>query len=58
MLVVEKELTLKMQMWASRQNAFDSFSIEQDIEEANKRCSALVRDEVFSFEKALEGIIN
>lgn len=40
------------------QNAFDSFSIEQDIEEANKRCSALVRDEVFSFEKALEGIIN
>jgi len=39
------------------QNMFDSFTIEQDIEAATKRCSALATEEVYSFEKALEGLL-
>lgn len=38
------------------QNAFDSFSIEQDIAAINNRCSTLIAKECFEFEKALDGL--
>jgi len=40
------------------QNAFDSFSIERDIEAVNSRCSKLMESDMFEFERALEGLLN
>lgn len=39
------------------QNAFDSFSIERDIEMVNTRCSKLIATETYEFERALEGLL-
>lgn len=39
------------------QNAFDSFSIEQDIEMINQRCSMLIAEEMSEFESALDGML-
>jgi hypothetical protein len=39
------------------QTAFDSFSIERDIQAVNTRCSKLMESDSFEFERALEGLL-